>query len=114
MHIGLEGQASVVTPTPALYQQVGAASHRGTCHMGEVGQTSGSKPVCLTLKVWGPGEPGLGFLMGRVLTGKAPRLWIPACLPARSPPASWARPVVSSEFSQRRWPPPRLSLGHTA
>lgn len=117
MNIGLEGQASVVIPTPALYQQVGVASHRGTCHMGEVGQTSGSKPGVSYSQGLGAWGTWVGVLDGTCAYRQSPQAvdpCLPARLAARSPPASWARPVVSSEFSQRCWPPPRLSLGHTA
>lgn len=55
----------------------------------------------------------LGLAVGDVFVDKAP-MAVDPCPPARLPPASWAKPVVSSELSRPCWSPPRLSLGHTA
>lgn len=115
MNIGLEGQYwpgphPYPCPVPAdgcgvpLQQVPHGAGYGGLWNLSLLG---------LALGAWGAWGAWLSLLVGDVLMGKASRAVDP-CLPVRPPPASWARPVVSSEFSQPCWPPPRLSLGHTA
>jgi hypothetical protein len=65
----------------------------------------------------GRGEkPGLDSLWEVCLWAEHPgHAVLPTRLQPSQPPASWARLVVSAEWmAWPHWPPPRLSLGHTA